>query len=97
MEGGNADLLALSGNVLSGKHRSVRGRLVTVSLDLHTTSNSGDGLLAGQVGNVDESVVEGSEDVGNAEDVLTLSDLGTERDSSFLGGSNLLGATNSPG
>lgn len=32
-----------------------------------------------------------SEDVGNAEDVLTLSDLGTERDSSFLGGSNLLG------
>lgn len=34
------------------------GRLVTVSLNLHTTSDSGDGLLAGQVSNVDESVVE---------------------------------------
>merc|ERR1719369_1333065 len=33
------------------------------SLHLHTTSHPADGLPAGQVGDVDEGVVEGSEDV----------------------------------
>lgn len=32
--------------------------LVSVGLDLHSTGNSGDGLLSRQIGNVNESVVE---------------------------------------
>ena len=40
---------------------------------------------------MDEGVVEGGEDVGNTEDFLALSDLGTERDGLFLRGLDLLG------
>jgi hypothetical protein len=36
------------------------------------TGDTGDGFAAGQIGNVDESIVEGSEDAGNAEDELAL-------------------------
>ena len=37
VEGSDADLAAADGDVLRGKHGSVRGGLVTVSLDLHAT------------------------------------------------------------
>ena len=46
MEGSDAELLAAGSDVLGGQHGGVRGRLVTVGLDLHTTSNTGDGLTA---------------------------------------------------
>lgn len=42
----DAKLLAADGDILSSQHGSVGGRLVTVGLDLHTTSNTGDGLAA---------------------------------------------------
>lgn len=73
VESGDSDLLALGSDVLSSQHSGVRlkvsltsvykemvayRRLVSVSLDLHSTGNSGDGLLARKIGNVDESVVE---------------------------------------
>merc|ERR1719198_2802850 len=67
VEGGDTDLLASDGNVLSGQHGSVRRGLVTIGLDLHTTGNTGDGLLSGEIGDVNEGIVEGSEDVGNSE------------------------------
>ena len=41
------------------------------------TSDAGNGFLARQISHVDESVVEGGEDVSNTEDKLTLSDLRT--------------------
>merc|ERR1712128_67311 len=75
VQGGDAKGLNLLSNILGGQHSSVRGSLVSVGLDLHATGDSADGLTAGQVGHVDESIVEGSEDVGNAEDELTISDL----------------------
>jgi hypothetical protein len=37
------------------------------------TGDTGDGFAAGQIGDVDEGVVEGSENAGNAEDELALS------------------------
>ena len=46
VEGSDAELLAAGGDVLGGQHGGVRGRLVTVGLDLHTTSNTGDSLTA---------------------------------------------------
>lgn len=55
------------------------------------TSYTGDGLLAGEVGDMDESVVEGGVDVGDTEDELALSDLGTERNGLLLGYLDLLG------
>lgn len=46
MEGSDAELLAADGDILSSQHGGVRGRLVTVGLDLHATGNTGDGLTA---------------------------------------------------
>lgn len=66
----DAELLAAGGDVLGSQHGSVGGGLVTVSLDLHSTGDTGDGFTAGQIGDVDEGVVEGGEDTSNAEDEL---------------------------
>ena len=42
------------------------------------TSDTRDGLLAGEIGDMDESVVERGVDVGNTENELALADLGAE-------------------
>lgn len=59
-------------DVLGRQHGSVGGGLVTVSLDLHATGNTRDGFAARQIGDVDEGVVEGSENSGNTENKLAL-------------------------
>ena len=51
---------------------SVRRRLFSVSLDLHAAGDAGVGLSPRKVSHVDEGVVEGGEDVTDAEDVLGL-------------------------
>ena len=98
MESGDSDFLALGSDVLSGQHGGVGRRLVSVSLDLHTTGNSGNGLLSRKIGNVDESVVEPSrqfkstkvdhnvrsKDVGNTKDVLALGDIRSEGNGSLV-------------
>ena len=77
MEGSDADDLAALSDVLGGKHSSVGGGLITVSLHLHTAGDAGQSLTAREIGDVDESVVEGGEDVSHAEDVLAFRDLGS--------------------
>lgn len=44
VEGVDAKLLAADGDILSSQHGSVRRGLITISLDLHATSDTGDGL-----------------------------------------------------
>lgn len=44
---------------------------------LHT-SDTGNGFTTGKIGDMDEGVVEGGEDVGNAKDEFTFTDLGTK-------------------
>ena len=46
VEGSDAELLAAGSDVLGSQHSGVGGGLVTVGLDLHTTSNTGDGFTA---------------------------------------------------
>jgi hypothetical protein len=65
-------LSAVRTDVLGRQHGSVRGGLVTVGLDLHAAGDTGDGFAAGQIGDVDEGVVEGGENAGNAKDELAL-------------------------
>lgn len=85
-------LAATSSNILCGQHSGVGGGLVTVGLDLHSTSNARDGFLAREIRDVDESVVERCEDVRNAEDELAIGDLRAEGDGGgFLGSLGLLG------
>lgn len=55
------------------------------------TSDAGDGLLAGEIGDMNERVVERGIDVRDTKDELALSDLGTERNDLFLLGLDLLG------
>ena len=55
------------------------------------TSDTGDGLLAGEIGDMDESVVERGVDVSDTKDELSLSNLGTESSRLGLSGLDLLG------
>ena len=71
VESSDTKLLALLGDVLGSQHGGVWGGLVTVGLDLHTTGDTGDSFAAGEIGDVDEGVVERGEDTGDAEDELT--------------------------
>ena len=48
---------------------SVGGGFLSIGLDLHAASDAGVRLSSGQIGNVNESVVEGSLDVAHAKDV----------------------------
>ena len=72
MDGGNTDLLALLSSVLGSQHGGIWGRLVSVSLNLHTTGNSGNRFLTGEIGDVNEGVVEGCKDTGNTENLGTI-------------------------
>jgi len=72
MEGRHPKVLALGGNVLRGKHGGVGGRLVTVSLDLHSARDSDESLASGKVRDMDERVVERREKVGHGEHLLAL-------------------------
>jgi hypothetical protein len=72
VESGDTEFLAAGSNVLGCQHGGVGRALVTVGLDLHATGDTGDGFAARKIGDVDEGVVEGSEDTGDTEDKLTL-------------------------
>merc|ERR1719233_2250562 len=66
VKGSDAKGLDLFSHILSSQHSSVWRGFISVGLDLHATSNSADCLTARQISYVNESVVEGSIDVGNA-------------------------------
>ena len=84
VEGVDADLLATSSNILSSKHGRIRGSLVTVSLDLHSTSHTNDGFTSRKIGNVNEGIIERSIDMSNSENQLAWSNLGSELDDFFF-------------
>lgn len=91
VESVDTELLATGSNILSSQHGSVRRRLVTVSLDLHTTGDTADGFATTQIGDVDEGIVEGGEDTGNAENELAISGQRAESDVLLSGSGLLLG------
>jgi hypothetical protein len=76
----DTEFLTLGSNLLSSQHGSVRRRLITISLDLHTTSDTRDSFTTREISNVNESIVERSKDVSNTEDELTFTNLRTESD-----------------
>ena len=66
MESGDTNLLASCSDILSCQHCCVGGRLVPVGLDLHSSSDSRDCLLAREIRYVNEGVVERGKDVSDA-------------------------------
>ena len=91
MESSDTNFLASLSNVLSSQHGCVRRGLVTVGLDLHAAGDARDRLLARQIGDVHERVVERREDVRNAEVALAIGKLGAELDGLLLLNAGLLG------
>merc|ERR1711959_175626 len=79
VKGGDSELLAPDGDVLGGKHSSVWARLVSVGLDLHSSGDTNERLSPGEIGDVNERVVERREDVHDPENVLSLPDGRSER------------------
>eukprot|EP00585_Thalassiosira_rotula_P014716 CAMPEP_0196164110 /NCGR_PEP_ID=MMETSP0911-20130528/406_1 /TAXON_ID=49265 /ORGANISM="Thalassiosira rotula, Strain GSO102" /LENGTH=89 /DNA_ID=CAMNT_0041429229 /DNA_START=259 /DNA_END=528 /DNA_ORIENTATION=+ len=75
MERSDAQVFALGGNILGGKHSSVRGRLITIGLDLHAAGDADKGLTAGEVRDVYEGVIERGEKVRNGEDFFALDEV----------------------
>lgn len=57
VEGVDAELLASGSDVLSSQHGSVGGGLVTIGLDLHTTSDSADGFTAAGITQVSHRTI----------------------------------------
>ena len=90
VDGSDVELLETVDDVDGGLHGCVGGRLVAVSLDFHSTSNSRESFAAGEIGNVDEGIVPGGEDVADGEHV-SASILRTQR-SFLLGLGSLLSA-----
>jgi hypothetical protein len=82
VKGGDAQFLALFGNVLGGKHSGVGGRFVAIGLDLHSSGNTNEGFSSRKIGDVNESVIEGSKEVGNSKDFLSVLDADS---ANFLG------------
>jgi len=82
VEGGNAQFLALFGNVLGGKHSGVRGGFVAVGLDLHSSGDPYQRFSSRQIGDVNECVIERGKQVGNTEDFFSVLDAET---ADFLG------------
>merc|ERR1719310_18681 len=73
-----AQLLAPRSDILCGKHCCVRRRFVAVRLDLHAARDARNCLPAREIGYMDKGIIEGSVDVCNSKDHLTLSDLRPE-------------------
>jgi len=58
VKGSDAEFTGTDSNVLGGQHSGIWRRLITISLDFHTTGNTDHSFLAGQIGDVNEGVVE---------------------------------------
>merc|ERR1719186_1409237 len=80
VEGVDAQNFASLRDILGGQHGGIRGSLVSVGFDLHASGDAADGLAPGEIGHVDEGVVEGGVDVGDAEHVHALFHLGAQLD-----------------
>lgn len=52
VKGGDAELLAANSDVLGGKHSGVGARLVTISLDLHSTSDTAQSFATRKISDV---------------------------------------------
>jgi len=54
-------------DILGGQHSGVGRGLVTISLHFHASGHPADGFPAGQIGDVDEGIVEGRKDMRHSE------------------------------
>nr|ACR34455.1 unknown [Zea mays] len=82
---GDTELLATLCNILSSKHSSIRRRLITISLNLHATSDPNQSFPPRQISDMNEGVIEGCKDVSNTKDKLSFTDSGSKGNVLLLG------------
>jgi len=75
-QSGDSQQLAHLSHVLGGQHSGVERSLITISLHIYASGDTGDGLTAGQIRIVDKSVVEAGVDVND----LSVANVGTQLD-----------------
>merc|ERR1719198_704815 len=68
----NAEILATVGHILCRQHRSVWGRLVSICLDLHATSDTDECFSARQIGDMNKSIIERGENVSHSKHILVV-------------------------
>lgn len=61
---------------MGGKHGSVGRGFVPIGLDFHSTSDTYESFPSREIGNVDEGIVEGGEEMGHGEDFFALDEVG---------------------
>jgi hypothetical protein len=75
VQSSDTQFLAPHGNILSGKHGSIRRRFVTIGLDLHSTSDTDKSFSARQIRHVHKGIIERGKQVCNAKDFFALDSL----------------------
>ena len=63
----DTEVLEPGSNSLSGEHSGVWSSLITHSTDNHTTGDLDKGFSAGEIGNMDKSIILSGVDMGNTE------------------------------
>jgi hypothetical protein len=87
----DTEFLTLGSNLLSGQHGSVGRRFITISLNLHTTSDTRDSFTTRKIGYMNKGVVERGKNVSNTEDEFSFTNLRAKSDLfNNLGGSFLV-------
>merc|ERR1719249_634717 len=84
MQSSDSKSLNFLSNVLGSQHSSIGRRFISVSLHLHTTSNSADGFTSRDISYMDESIVERSIDVSHTKYKLSLTNLRSKRNLNLL-------------
>ena len=92
MDCSDIELFESVDHVDGGLHGSVGGGLISIGLDLHAAGDSDEGFSAGEIGDVEESVVPGGEDMTDSEDISG-GVLGTKSSLLFFGGLLTLGSS----
>ena len=85
MDRGDSEGLEFFSYVFCSHHSGVGRGFVSIGSDFHSSVDLDKGFSSGEIGNMDESVVPGGQNVGDGEDGLVLGGFGPKKDNLFSG------------
>lgn len=72
----NTQFFTAGGDILGGKHGRVGGGFVAVGLYFHAAGDADESFSPREIGDMDEGIVEGGEEMGYGENFFTLDEVG---------------------
>lgn len=72
MDGIDSDFSELAVDVLSSHHSSIRRRLFSIRGNLHSSGDSAESFLSGDISDVDEGIVPSGQNMGDSDDWFRL-------------------------